>query len=53
LRIELDGPSHYTLKGIEYDKKQNHFITDEGIKSIRIINTEIIENLDGVIAFFE
>lgn len=49
LGIEVDGESHFTPKGKIHDKERNNFITNEGIKLIRIINTEIYENLDGVI----
>ncbi len=50
--IEVDGPSHYTPEGIEYDKERGGFIRKEGIKLLRITNTEIYGNLDGVIQEF-
>jgi very-short-patch-repair endonuclease len=49
LGIELDGESHYLPGAREYDRKREQFIECFGIKLLRILNTEIYENLDGVL----
>jgi len=49
LGIELDGDSHFRPGAPEYDRGRQEFIESFGIKVIRILNTEIYENLDGVV----
>jgi very-short-patch-repair endonuclease len=48
LGIELDGDSHFETGSREYDKKRQQFIESFGIRIVRVLNTEIYENLDGV-----
>ena len=49
LGIELDGDSHFQPGVPEYDQKRQQFIESFGIRIVRILNTEIYENLDGVL----
>jgi very-short-patch-repair endonuclease len=49
LAIELDGDSHFQPSAPEYDQKRQQFIASFGIRIMRILNTEIYENLDGVL----
>jgi very-short-patch-repair endonuclease len=49
LGIELDGDSHFQSGVREYDEKRQQFIESFGIKVIRILNTDIYQNLDGVL----
>lgn len=49
--IEVDGDSHFTPKGKISDRIKDKLIAKEGIHLIRIINTEIEENLDGVMEY--
>ena len=49
LGIELDGNSHFQLGAPEYDRKRQQFIESFGIRIVRILNTEVYENLDGVL----
>ncbi len=49
LAIELDGDSHFQIGVEEYDKKREEYIESRGIKVIRFTNTDVYENLDGVI----
>ncbi len=49
LGIELDGESHYQPGAPEYDRKRQQFFETFGIKIVRIVNTEVYENLDGVL----
>ncbi len=48
LGIELDGDSHFQVGATEYDRKREQFIQSFGIKTLRFLNTEIYDNLDGV-----
>jgi very-short-patch-repair endonuclease len=49
LAIELDGDSHFRAGAPVYDEKRQQFIESFGICIIRFLNTEIYENLDGVL----
>src|SRR5260370_34572154 len=49
LGIELDGDSHFQPGAPEYDRKRQQFIESFGIRIVRIFNTEVSENLDGVL----
>ena len=49
LGIELDGDSHFQSGAPEYDLKRQQFIESFGIKIVRIVNTEIYDNLDGAL----
>jgi very-short-patch-repair endonuclease len=49
LGIELDGDSHFQPGAAEYDRKRQQFIESFGIRILRILITDIYENLDGVL----
>ena len=49
LGIELDGDSHFHPGAPEYDQKRQQFIESFGIRIVRILNTEVYENLDWVL----
>jgi very-short-patch-repair endonuclease len=49
LGLELDGDSHYRVGARQYDEERGQYIESFGIKIIRILNTEIYENLDGTL----
>jgi very-short-patch-repair endonuclease len=49
LGIELDGDSHFQSGAPEYDRKRQRFIESFGITIVRILNTEVYDNLDGVL----
>ena len=53
LVIELDGSGHYTKEGIEYDKERTAFLEGYGLTVVRIQNTEIHENFDGVCKYID
>ena len=53
LGIELDGDSHLEPGASEYDKKRQHFIESFGIRTIRISNSDVYGNLDGVLEIIE
>ncbi len=49
LGTELDGDSHFRAGAAEYDREHNRFIESFGIRIVRILNTEVYDNLDGVL----
>jgi very-short-patch-repair endonuclease len=48
INIELDGEHHFTEEGAEKDKVRDEFLTNLGIKVLRIENRDIFENFDNV-----
>ena len=48
LVIELDGSGHYTQEGIEYDKERTAFLAGYGLSVLRIQNSEVNANFNGV-----
>lgn len=49
LAIEIDGESHYRGNADEYDRSRQECIERFGIKFLRFTNTDVYENLEGVI----
>jgi very-short-patch-repair endonuclease len=46
--IEVDGESHFTLDGVEYDAQRTAFLEGLGLRVIRFSNRDVLENLNGV-----
>ncbi|MBQ8394916.1 MAG: endonuclease domain-containing protein [Clostridia bacterium] len=46
--IELDGSGHYTEEAEKYDEERTQFLQEYGLNVIRIPNTEIHKNFQGV-----
>jgi very-short-patch-repair endonuclease len=49
LAIELDGDSHFRAGANAYDAERQVFIESFGIRVLRFLNTDIYENMDGVL----
>ena len=49
LIIELDGSQHLQENGIKHDKIRQEFIEKEGYKILRFYNTEVFNDLEGVL----
>jgi len=49
LVIELDGSGHLTEQQTKKDKKRDEFLKRQGFRIYRVWNSEIDENLDGVL----
>jgi very-short-patch-repair endonuclease len=49
LAIEVDGDSHFQEGAKERDLERQKFIESFGISVVRFLNTEIHENMDGVL----
>src|SRR4029079_5001418 len=48
LAVELDGDSHYQTGAQNDDRRRDATIQSFGIRILRILNTDVYENLDGV-----
>jgi len=49
IAIEVDGDSHYEENAEKNDRLRTSFIESKGIRIVRFTNTDIVENIDGVI----
>lgn len=50
LAIEIDGDSHFVdCRAINYDQKREKFLTEQNVKVIHFINSDVINNIDAVI----
>ncbi|MBQ8594794.1 MAG: endonuclease domain-containing protein [Oscillospiraceae bacterium] len=48
LVIELDGSQHFEKEVREYDNKRTAFLEEYGLKILRIPNSEINNNFEGI-----
>jgi very-short-patch-repair endonuclease len=51
LDVEVDGESHFVMDGPERDRNRTGFLERMGIRVVRIHNTEVMRNRDGVLEF--
>ena len=49
LCIELDGDSHYTEAGFEYDTARTEILNSLNIRVLRFENKEVFENPEGIL----
>ena len=49
LCVEVDGESH-SFQG-EYDARRDAWLSDQGVRTIRISAKEVLNNLDGVVRY--
>jgi very-short-patch-repair endonuclease len=48
LVVEIDGDSHYSDIGKEYDEERTSFLKGYGLKVLRFGNNEVMGNIEGV-----
>ncbi len=53
LGIEIDGPTHFTSEGIEYDEERSKYIEGFGIRILRYTNGDVYNCIDGVLQEIE
>ena len=53
LVIELDGSQHFEEAGKEYDFRRTEFLGEYGLTVIRIPNSEIHKNFEGVCIYID
>lgn len=51
LVIEVDGYTHWTEEQLAHDARRTKYLEAEGWKVVRLSNTDIYENMDGVWSF--
>jgi very-short-patch-repair endonuclease len=49
LVIEIDGATHSTDAEMQYDRRRTASLSKAGYRVLRFTNTEVYENLDGVL----
>ncbi len=49
LAIEIDGESHFVQGSEDHDLRRQQFIESAGIRFLRFTNTDVYENLEGVL----
>jgi very-short-patch-repair endonuclease len=49
LALEIDGDSHFVEGAQAYDYEREAFLKDKGVKILRFTNSQVYENLDGVL----
>ncbi len=50
LAVELDGKSHSSIDAQIYDKERTQYLSGAQVRVLRFNNSEILENLNNVIA---
>jgi very-short-patch-repair endonuclease len=53
LIVEVDGVTHSTASQIEHDKTRSDMLEACGFLIIRVSNTDVYDNLEGVLALIE
>jgi very-short-patch-repair endonuclease len=48
LVIEIDGESHFTKKGKEYDQERTERLEDYSLKIVRFTNQQVLEEFESV-----
>jgi very-short-patch-repair endonuclease len=48
LVIEIDGDSHFTEQGKQYDAERTAILEGYGLRVIRFTNVEVLQNFEGV-----
>jgi very-short-patch-repair endonuclease len=48
LVVEVDGATHSTPEELAYDLRRTKYLEAEGWSVIRVSNTDVFENIDGV-----
>lgn len=49
LIIELDGGQHNEITSLKYDEARTKFFKDEGYQVLRFWNTDVVNNIEGVL----
>jgi very-short-patch-repair endonuclease len=48
LVVEVDGATHSTAEELAYDSRRTTYLNSEGWSVVRVTNSDIYENIDGV-----
>jgi len=53
LVIEVDGDSHYIGNAQNYDKIRDEYLNSLGIKVLRVKNSDIMNNIEGIYLYIK
>jgi very-short-patch-repair endonuclease len=53
LVVEVDGGQHFSKEIIKYDRVRNEYMASMGLRVLRFTNTEVLQNIEGVIEVIE
>ena len=53
IAIEIDGEGHFSKDGMEYDKERDGYFAALGIRTLRLSNTNIFENIEEALRKIE
>jgi very-short-patch-repair endonuclease len=53
LVIEVDGDSHFTSEGKDYDLERTDILKGHGLKIVRFTNSEVLNNFESVCQILE
>ena len=53
LVVEVDGSGHYTDEGERYDRERTQFLSEYGLRVIRVTNLEMANNFQGVCEYID
>ena len=53
LVIEIDGDTHYHDSAQIHDRSRTEYLQSQGLRVVRFINCDVMENIDGVMALLE
>ena len=53
LVVELDGSQHYEATGMESDAERTAYLSQYGVRVLRIPNNEVNQNFAGVCAYID
>ena len=53
LVIEVDGSQHLTPDAIDDDRVRDEYLANIGLRVLRFTNTDVMENIDGVVEVIE
>ncbi|HVX79569.1 MAG TPA: endonuclease domain-containing protein [Bradyrhizobium sp.] len=53
LIVEVDGTTHSKPSEVRYDKARTEFLETSGFLVLRVSNTDVYENLEGVLEMIE
>jgi very-short-patch-repair endonuclease len=51
--IEVDGQSHFTEAGLEYDKARTAFLEGLGLTVVRVTNSQVLHEFEAVCQMLE
>src|SRR6185312_5475227 len=49
LVIEIDGDTHAARAAVEYDRRRDNFMREQGFEIVRVTNGDVMNSLEGVL----